>query len=94
MSYIRPTLAVGSFAYLDSYAGLVPCKVLDIRREASALTGNVTEVRIQITAARGPWRRGEHLTIPSSLVFPRKAVRGRKVWPYDVALPETVGNGA
>lgn len=93
MTYIRPVLTVGSFAFLDSYAGLVPCKVLDIKRVAG-LGGDYTEVRVQITAARGPYRRGESLTAPSSLVVPRKAVRGHKVWPYDVALPETDGNEA
>lgn len=59
-------LEVGTLAYLDTFAGLVPCKV-------QSLTETVATVRV--TATRGAYRRGEVGTWPIGLVvIPRRMV--------------------
>lgn len=61
------TLTVGCKAYLDSFSGLVACRVLAI---------GATGVNIEVTATRAKaYRRGERLFGVSALrVVPRKSV--------------------
>ena len=66
------TLTVGCKAYLDSFSGLVPCKVLAITR------GNgLTQVQVKLTATRCAYKCGEILTDNSLHVVPRGAVHVR-----------------
>jgi hypothetical protein len=58
-----------TLAYLDSFIGLVPCKVLSVEDRA---------VTLKITATRGPYKRGEVLTRYANSVVPRPAVWRRK----------------
>jgi hypothetical protein len=61
------TLTVGCLAYLDSFSGLIPCRVLSIGQ---------TGVNVEITARRAKaYRRGERLFgVSSSRVVSRKSV--------------------
>lgn len=61
---------VPGFAYFDSFAGLVPCKVISIDA-AGALT-------IKITANRKGHHRGEVFTWRQREVVPRDRIRRRK----------------
>lgn len=64
-----PVLSVGSLAYFDTYAGMIPCKVLK-------LTEN--DATIQLTAKRGAYKRGEIIeTAARWHVVPRTAVYSR-----------------
>lgn len=80
-----PTLRVGELAFLDSFAGLVPCRVLAIGDASEALRS----VRVKVTATRGAYRRGEEVESNVLNVCPREAVRRRKhgavILPYLVA---------
>lgn len=64
------TLKSGMLAFLDSFNGMIPCRVdkIDSGRNCS----------ITVTANRGPYRKGERLTFSSLHVAPRKAVHFRK----------------
>ncbi|MGI0133672.1 MAG: hypothetical protein ACREBW_01780 [Candidatus Micrarchaeaceae archaeon] len=62
-----PILSVGTKAYLDSFVGLVPCKVLAISEEH--------RVTVKLTAQRGAYKRGEVLPDQSARhIVPRSAV--------------------
>ena len=57
---------VGTFAYLDTFAGLVPCKVTAISGEG---------ITIRLTATRGAYKRGEVLTYErGDSIVPRECV--------------------
>lgn len=68
---------VGDFAYVDAFAGLVPCKVLEI---------NGRSLTVRYTATRGAYKRGTVTTHSAHWVVPRKAVYVRsyqyKISPY------------
>lgn len=72
-------------AYLDSFAGLVPCKVLDISERDSY---GVVYVRFQVTATRGAWKRGAVDTMTGRAVVPRdkvtrkRSLGGARILPY------------
>lgn len=56
-------------AYWDTFTGLVPVKVLSVSAHGNAnvsrLTADDAFIRIQISANRGPYTRGEgHVTYP------------------------------
>ena len=61
------------FAYYDTMAGLVPCRVFGIE-SVSPIYG--TTVQIRLTATRGAFKRGEIMTAPA-----------HKVWPRDISFP-------
>ena len=67
------------FAYFDSFAGLVPCRVLSVATDG---------VVVRLTAARGPYRRGEVLTWPHTRIVSRKAVYRSgytyRIRPHDI----------
>lgn len=70
MTY-QAVLKAGVLAYWDTFSGLVPCRVRHVR--AGRLGW---EVDITLTAARGPYRRGEiHDGLTTSRVVPRQCVR-------------------
>lgn len=67
----------GELAYLDTFAGLVPCKVLQVLEEYDGRTvggegrGNL---QVRVTAKRGAYRPGEVLTAGGRSVVPRAFV--------------------
>lgn len=59
----------GTLAYIDTFAGLVKCKILEILPQKL--------VRVKITATKGAYMAGEIQTRGFSWVVPRKQVRIR-----------------
>jgi hypothetical protein len=90
-----PTLRSGDLAFYDSFAGLIPCKVLRIigrtsetaTSEAETATSEA-DVTVRLTATRGAYRKGETLSGWSLHIVPRAAVftsRGQhRIGPYRV----------
>ena len=68
------TLRAGSLAYLDTLAGLLPCKVLRVWRADEYPTMRADVV---LTATRGAYKRGERLTYAAKDCPPRDAIRRR-----------------
>ncbi|MGQ0595867.1 hypothetical protein [Aquabacterium sp.] len=87
--YERQTLKVGDLAYVDTFAGLLPCKVTSITG-TSGPAGSDQEVTACLTADCGAYKRGELMTRWGLSVVPRKSIRGRgqRVLPYDVEVPK------
>jgi hypothetical protein len=79
---VRAVLKAGVSAYLDAFAGLVPCRVLAVSRATGGW------VKIRVTRTVGAYSRGEVLERRPNWVVPRSAVRFRKfgtrILPYDV----------
>lgn len=65
--YIGPQTAPKGLAYLDSFSGLIPCKVLRLVHSRC--------LEIQITTTRGAYKRGDVLEQSPHSVVPRSAVR-------------------
>jgi hypothetical protein len=59
-----------TLAYYDSFAGLVPCRIAAV----GDWNDRYSDARIQFTASRGAYRRGEWSTVPLNRVVPRTAV--------------------
>ena len=85
---------VGDLAYLDSGAGLIPCKVLRVSVPAASSDGPQDEVvTVHLTAPGHRHGAGEILTQPASAVVPRGPayvyleryrLRGRRYrWVHD-----------
>lgn len=68
-----PVLEAGTKAYIDSFAGLIPCVVLAIRERE--LYG--CEATVKVTAARPGYQRGEEVTRASFFFIPRECVKVR-----------------
>lgn len=65
---------VGELAYYDTFSGLVPCKVTNVRRREDGRT----RVSVKLTATRGTYRRGEEIPdLRPDYVVPRSSVRVR-----------------
>jgi hypothetical protein len=67
----------GTLAFFDSFAGLIPCKVVSVPKGgpfAGWILSEQTTVDIVavVTAARGPYRRGECLKIRPHVCVPRE----------------------
>lgn len=60
------THTAGELAFVDSLSGLVPCKVVEV---------SATDITVRITAARGPYKRGEIIFCRYTRVVPRSCVR-------------------
>ena len=66
----------GTLAYYDTFAGLVPCKVLEIKDDCYGFHfGPYDALKIQVTADRGPYKKGEMLTAPAVRVPPKTMVK-------------------
>lgn len=59
-----------TLAYFDSFAGLVPCRILAV----DDWSDTSSQARVQYTATRGPYKRGEYGTHVLRHVVPRSAV--------------------
>lgn len=70
------TLTIGSLAYFDSFAGLIPCKVTQITGR-SGFANSAQSVTLVLTANRGAYKRGEKIETNGLHAVPRKAVHGR-----------------
>lgn len=54
----------GALAYLDAGpgAGLIPCRVVSVDQPGSGNRATAGRLTVKLTAARGPYKRGETLT--------------------------------
>ena len=81
------TLTIGSLAYFDSFNGLIPCRVTDIRG-LNGLASNGQTVTVELTVKRAAYRKGEIITTSGLQIVPRDAVRIRsgikRIAPYHV----------
>lgn len=79
------TLTLGSKAYFDSFNGLIPCRVTDIRG-LNGLASTSQTVTVELTANRAAYRRGETVKTSGLHVVPRNAVHVRngqkRIRPY------------
>lgn len=64
---MREKHTTGELAYIDSFSGLIPCKVMDIAEDGK-------EMIVRVTANRPGWYRGDIcLKFPKDII-PRKSV--------------------
>jgi hypothetical protein len=59
-----------TLAYLDSFAGMVPCKIVAV----GDWSNDESEARIRITATRGAHKRGMFETVRLARLCPRSAL--------------------
>lgn len=72
-----------TLAYLDSFAGLVPCRVLSIDCDPAM---RINYIRIRITGRKiRAYKPGQILELTGRAVVPRHAVRGNRILPYSWA---------
>jgi len=76
----RNEFHVGTPAYYDTFAGLVPCKVLEITGERlyGFRCGPYNVIRFRVTADHGPYHKGEILTADAAHVPPRSMIKRRQ----------------
>jgi hypothetical protein len=79
-------------AFFDSIAGLVPVRVLAIVGEGNTSTSrlglNDAKLLVEVTAARGPYRRGEVLTQHPFQIWARSHVcQSRRGPTYVIVRP-------
>lgn len=73
------TYGVGTKAYLDTFAGMVPCVVTEILRPgANGKLITRDDVVIKLTQTVQAYKKGEILTESASSVVPRKQIIERK----------------
>ena len=73
------TYGIGTLAYLDTFAGLVPCIVVGIDGESCGRRATGEKVlTVRLTASRGPYKRGEVSREIAADVPPRDCVRRRR----------------
>lgn len=69
-------------AYVDSYAGLIPCRIVRVDDWADGSC----QARVTFTATRGPYERGDTQTFNLRRVVPRTSIKRRKystlIMPY------------
>lgn len=65
----------GELAYFDSFAGLIPCKVVSVNDAADSEFLGLS-ITVKLTADRGSYRRGEVIESDALHVIPRGYVRG------------------
>lgn len=96
-----PTLKSGTLAYLDTFAGLVPVRVLSVTEEPREGPGpyfdltfggarTTIRAKVKVTANRGAYKVGDEIESSSIDVVPRDAVRRTKyssyILPYHVEI--------
>lgn len=75
-NYRHTIYGAGQLAYVDSFAGLIPCTVVNVEIGESDFRPE-TIVTVKINATRRDYRRGEILTVAEGRVIPRDKIRVR-----------------
>jgi hypothetical protein len=95
------TLKTGVLAYFDSFAGLVPVKVLSVTASKEKPLFNLgigsarisTQVSARVTADLGVYRKGEVINSNSVHIVPRGAVLltafSSRIAPYNVEADQS-----
>jgi len=65
----------GAMAYIDSFCGLIKCKVTEVREPGDGRSCTNGEIAVVVTKARQAYHLGEKLVLASCLVIPRDKVR-------------------
>jgi hypothetical protein len=69
----------GELAYVDSFAGLIPCRVTRVYVKPGELPGlDKVCCDFTVTANRPGWKRGDRGSDTTDWVVPRASVRRRK----------------
>jgi len=69
----------GTLAFYDTFAGLIPCKVLEVKESGFGFRcGPYDVIKFKLTADCGAYKKGEILTADAMRVPPRKMVRRHK----------------
>jgi len=81
---------INSLAFLDSFSGLIPCKVIkidDFFANNPALAGRSSSclITVQLTEKRGAYKKGEVHTGNALNIVPRNHIR------YSNGIPRIVG---
>ena len=67
---------VGTSAFYDTFAGLIPCTVTGIKQAGYGFRcGPYDVIEFKLTADRGAYRKGEILTSNAMHVPPKKMIR-------------------
>lgn len=74
---------IGTLAFFDSFAGLIPCKVIEIKddfglNEKYAGKTSGCKIQAKITARRGAYLPGEIIESTALHIIPRKNISRRK----------------
>lgn len=80
------TLRAGSTAFLDTFSGLVPCRVLTIQGDPRP------EAKVLVTRTIKAYRKGEQVTMDTAHVIPSGAL-GRRgyattILPYNIEVTQ------
>ncbi len=82
-----PVLKAGCNAYLDTFAGLVPCKVLEVRAPVDrpehfdlghGFASVTTTTLVRVARDQGPYKKGEHVSSNALHTVPVRAIGKRK----------------
>ena len=70
----------GTLAYYDTFAGLIPCKVMTVRRKGYGFRVEPRDdaVQFEITETRGAYTKGEVISSEARMVPPRKMIKKRQ----------------
>ena len=86
------TLKAGCDAYLDTFSGLVPVKVLRVLSTSRLPLHPIptTEAEVEVTRTVKGYKRGEKITFSTRYTIPKGAIvtRGyhRRILPYNVEV--------
>lgn len=70
-------------AYIDSFAGLVPCRVLSIETDKDSSPLTINYVRVVVTARKcRAYKFGQVLEMTGRAIVPRHAVKRGKYGSY------------
>jgi hypothetical protein len=61
----------GTSAFYDAHIAVLPCTVLEVLEEGSGYFVCEGRLRIKVTEARGPYRKGEVMEVTAYHTFPR-----------------------
>lgn len=68
------TYGVGTKAFIDTFAGLVPCTVVEVKKPGSGKSVTEGEIVVKITKTVGAYKKGEILTRAASKIVPKSHV--------------------
>lgn len=87
------TLKAGCSAFLDTFSGLVPCKVLRVKPRVNALLHeSQAECEVEVTETLGAYKKGEKIMSSARHTVPKGAVKlvgyHYRILPYNVEVTQ------
>jgi len=77
MTETTNTYPAGTLAYIDSFCGLIPCKVIEVTQERNFAGSLLTFCKVKVTARRPGFLRGEIANHDALYIIPRNHVYTR-----------------